>query len=194
MADRHPLIAAFDIVKEDATDTNIGEILDSLVREGLGPFWLLLAALVITPLASIPGVPATVGILLLLFSTQKLMKRTHLWFPQRIRDIQLKSIRVEQFLKLTMPTIRWLARFIKPRHEILAHGVLPGLIVALMTTILGFGLIVIGFIPFVRFILGIPLFVFALAYSARDGVLMILAYFTFGGFGVLLFWFFGGFS
>lgn len=185
----NPLAHAFDALTELdlSKSVTVGHVIKALRRQGFGPFWLVLAFVAVTPLAAIPGAPALIGALLALFSAQLLFGRKEPWIPGRLANIEISQKRIDQFLTRATPVTRFLSRFLYPRLQFLAYGVLPSIGVAMTAIAIGVVMGILGFIPFAPFILGVPFFLLALAYTARDGLAMIVAYGVLAGCSALLY-------
>ena len=174
----NPLLKAFDDLAgmADTSTPTLGGLLDRLQRRGFGSVWLVLAFVSVTPLAAIPGVPALVGLVLAVFSVQMVMGFQRPWLPDRLMKVDVTQKRIDQFLKYAVPITTKLSKFIYPRLTFMALGVVPSLVLAIAAILIGLTMIVLGFLPFAPFILGLPFFLLALAFTAEDGLLMIIGY------------------
>jgi hypothetical protein len=93
---------------------------------------LLLAGLVtLAPLVGdIPGVPTTMGVLVILTSGKLLVGRTTMWLPGWIRHRSVKASSLEKALKWLRPVARTIDRVLRPRLEIFVRGVVTSVTAA----------------------------------------------------------------
>lgn len=165
----------------DGQRVTLGAILDRLQRRGFGPFITVLSLLVILPTGAIPGMPALVGLAIILFAGQILAGKTRPWFPRRIREIALPAATLRKGLEHGRPWVRRLSRLVHRRLEPLADDPVASRIVAAVAVVTALLLIVFGFIPFLPMVLGLNLAAFGLGLTARDGLLVIAGYGLFAG-------------
>ena len=164
----------------DGSKTSVGEIIDDLERRGFGPFIAVFSVFVLTPVGIIPGVPALVGIAIILFAGQIMIGRKKPWFPQRLRDIELDSDKLERGVEVARPWARRLSKILHPRLTYLATGNLANMAIALVCIATAFFLIIIGFIPGLPVIFGVTILCFGLGLTTRDGLAIALGYAVFG--------------
>lgn len=177
-----PLDATLARVAREAQGetTTIGEILDGLQRRGFGPFIALLAVFVCTPIGAIPGLPAVVGAALILFAGQLLIGRRKPWFPERLRAFTVNTERLKSSISTMRPWAKWITRLLRPRLTWLADGVIPDTIIALAVLINAALMIIFGFIPLMPFFVGLPILLFGLGLTMRDGLVTGLGYLIMG--------------
>jgi hypothetical protein len=164
---------------EDAAedgDVTLGELVDRLGARGFGPLYILLSALVLLPIGMIPMLPAAVGALIVLLSAQLLAGRNSPWLGGRLRRMTLDHDALDASVQKARPVIDWLERLVCPRAAFLAEGAVALKIAALAMVLLGILMIVIGFIPALPFLLGLPVLCFGIGMTARDGYVMALGY------------------
>lgn len=178
--DPNPLTETLDLVENEAASLlkiSIGDILIALNHKGFGPLMMFPALVVLLPTGAVPGVPAFCGISLCLFSSQVIMGRHYPWIPDRIKNLSIKRKKLMAIVERTRPVASFVDRFISARLPFLStHTV--NFIIAIICIVLGVFMIVVGFIPFLPSILALPVLLFALGTTAKDGV-MILAGFAF---------------
>ncbi|MEM6618874.1 MAG: exopolysaccharide biosynthesis protein [Pseudomonadota bacterium] len=166
-----------DLVRGASGDwATVGDVLDSLERRGFGPFIALLAALVCTPVGAIPGLPAIVGAALVLFASQLLIGRRKPWFPGRLRALTVPTQRLAAGAERLRPWVRRLTPWLRPRLSWAAEGFLSTALIALAVIINAVLMILFGFIPFMPFFVGLPIVLFGIGLTARDGVVTGLGY------------------
>lgn len=152
----------------------LGDIVKAFQYRGFGPL-LILPALLIFLTGHIPGVPAACGILMALISLQIVLGRDHPWLPRRLRRISMPRHRLQRAIERMKPLTRKVDLLLSRRMAIFTTKPSQW-ITGLITLALAMLIIFIGFIPFLPDLLSIPVFVFALGYSARDGLIISLGY------------------
>ncbi|MEM7441035.1 MAG: exopolysaccharide biosynthesis protein [Pseudomonadota bacterium] len=179
---KDPLDATLARVAQDAhgETTTVGEILDGLQRRGFGPFMALLAVFVCTPIGAIPGLPAVVGAALILFAVQLLLGRQKPWFPARLRAFTVSTTRLKSSIEKMRPWAKWVSGLLRPRMTWLAEGTLPNIVIALAVIVNATVMIIFGFIPLMPFFVGLPILLFGLGLTARDGLVTGIGYLIMG--------------
>jgi hypothetical protein len=62
--------------------TSLGAIFETVGTRSFGPLLVVCGLLAISPLSGVPGVPTTIGILVVLIAAQLLIGRHHFWLPR----------------------------------------------------------------------------------------------------------------
>lgn len=181
--DDHSIDAALASVADEATGetTTIGQILDGLQRRGFGPFITLLSLFACTPVGAIPGLPAIIGAALILFSVQLLFGRRKPWFPSKLQNFRVSTAKLHKSIGILRPPAQWIGKLMKPRLVWLASGLLPTTVIALAVTVNAALMIIFGFVPLFPFVVGLPIFLFGLGLTTRDGLVTALGYAVMGG-------------
>lgn len=137
-----------------------------------GPMLLLPALLVISPLSIIPGLPSLVGINTVLVASQLAMGREQIWLPKWLADRCISPKRAKKFLKFLAPVSEVADGVVKPRAKPLAGGVMrrAGAVVCMLV---GAAMPIMEFVPFTSTWAGVVIAGYALAITARDGLLAI---------------------
>lgn len=166
-----------DLIDQSAADqdrVSLGMILEAVGGRSFGPLLLVAGIILASPLSAIPGMPTTVGSLLLLTAGQLLLRRRHLWLP---RWLLRRSIGRERLVK----SIAWLRkparavdRRVRPR--------LPGLIqsaglavIALLCILIASVLPFMELVPLSAHVAGVAVTAFGLSLIARDGLMALVA-------------------
>lgn len=177
MPQKDPILETVRTVANAAEGDSVelGHLIDRLDRRGFGPVLMLLGALVMLPTGGIPGLPAVVGLLLLLFSAQMLIGLRAPWMPGWLRRRTIPSDKVHAAADKARPWAKWLGRIVKPRLRFLATGRVAAGIMALLIAFGAALMIAIGFIPFAPALLGLVVVLYGIALTARDGVVALIA-------------------
>lgn len=136
---------------------------------------LLVAGLVtLMPiLGDIPGVPTTMGLLVILGSSQLLLGRETLWLPRWVRERTVKASIVKTALRWLRPVARATDRVLRPRLDLFVQGVAT-YVIAVTTLLVGVVMPLMEFIPFSANLAGVVLTTFGLALIVRDGLLALV--------------------
>lgn len=161
-------------------------IVDVLGPRAFGPLILLAGVVTLAPLVGdIPGVPTTMGLLVLLTAGQLLVGRECFWLPDWMLRRSVEKRKLDVALARMRPVARFLDRFLRQRLEVFVDGV--GLyVVAVLCIAIAALMPAMEFVPFSANAAGVALTVLGLSLTARDGllVLVVLAL-TASGFAVL---------
>lgn len=174
----HPLEDVLDKAADAAEgdQVKIADILDLYGDRSFGPILLLLGLIaVIPPMGAIPGVPAAVGVVIILFSVQMLLGRKHVWLPGFIADRSIKKDKIRKAHEKSESVLSAIDHMVTERLE-WATGGTARYVAAVLVTLLSLALIPLELVPFAVAIPGVAISVIGLALMARDGALMLLAY------------------
>lgn len=160
--------------RDDGDKVSIGDIVETVGRRSFGPLLLVTGLLAASPLAAIPGIPTTLGVLVAIITVQMLFGRDRFWLPKWITNRRLSH---EKFCK----TLHWMQkpahvidRFLKPRLEVVTRQ--TGLYtIALICALIGVAMPSLEIVPFSAHIAGLALTAFGLALIAHDGLFGLIA-------------------
>lgn len=150
------------------------EILEALEAVSFGSLLLVAGLVTLVPIVGdIPGVPTTMGIFVVLGSSQLLIGRESMWLPRWLRDRGVKGSTVEKALRWLRPVARVIDRVLRPRLDMFVQGAAT-YVIALITLLVGAAMPLMEFIPFSANAAGVILTTFGLALMVRDGLLALL--------------------
>lgn len=163
--------------KADGTDRiDLGEIIEALQDVSFGSLLLLAGLVTLAPLVGdIPGVPTTMGALVILISAQLLVGRKTIWLPGWMRHRSVKTSHLEKALKWLRPVARTIDRVLRPRLEIFVRGV-GTYVIAILSLLVGAAMPAMEFIPFSANLAGVVLTGFGLALAVCDGLLALVVF------------------
>lgn len=157
----------------------LGELVDALGARGFGPVILLAAAMMVLPTGMVPGVPAFMGLMLLMAGAQMLRGRRGLWLPPRLYGITLPGPALQRGLARALPVAERLGRWVRARLSFLVYGWLSLWLIALILILTSGVIIVIGAIPGLPFLLALHVLAFGLGMTSGDGLLVAAGYVIF---------------
>ena len=155
----------------DGNDVTLGGVIKEFEGRGFGPL-LLMSALLVAVLGFIPGVPAIGGIIIIFTSLQMIAGKEYPWMPERLAQFKIPGKKFKKLLERLKPQAKKIDRYVYPRLEFFV-STLSKRIIAVLTLLLGGFTVFTGFIPGVPVLAMIPVLLFALGFSVRDGLLVL---------------------
>lgn len=76
------LLDLIDKAADDLDRVSLGMIVEAVGSRSFGPLLLMVGVTLASPLSGIPGMPTTMGMLVLLIAVQLLFGRQHFWLPR----------------------------------------------------------------------------------------------------------------
>lgn len=153
----------------------LSTILETVGSRSFGPLLLMAGVILASPLSGIPGMPTTMGVLVLVIAVQLLFDRKHFWLPRWLLTRSVTRERLRQALHWMRPSARFIDRCLRPRLEIFTRRTAANAI-AIVCMVIAAGIPVMEFVPFSATGAGVALTAFGLSLIARDGFLALLAF------------------
>ncbi len=168
------LLTRIAAVSTGAERVYFASIIDALGTRSFGPFLLLIGVILFSPLSGIPGVPTTMGVVLLLTSLQLLFGRRSIWLPRWLLDRSLAGDRVARAVRWLQRPARYVDWFLRPR---LTFFVMNGgtVVVAVICSTLALMMPMMEVVPFSATAAGLAVALFGLALVSFDGLFAVLA-------------------
>lgn len=156
--------------------TRMGDLLDAAGQPSFGPLLLLAGIVTVAPLiGDIPGVPTLVSLFVFLVAVQLLMKRNHVWLPQKLLDYSISTGKINKILDWAGRIAKHVDRWIRPRMTRLTQGAGTHLVAALCLLI-AMAMPVMELVPFSANAAGAALIALGLSLMAHDGLWAALAF------------------
>jgi hypothetical protein len=154
----------------------IREILTRFGSRAYGPGILLLAAIELLPFVSaIPGLFIVTASGIMLLAVQLLFGRQTPWLPAWFLNFSISRERLVKLDEVARPWAKWLDGLVKPRLEFfVAPPFLQAIAIACVALAISF--FPLSPIPAAEKVPAFPIALFALAISARDGLMAILGF------------------
>jgi hypothetical protein len=161
-----------------ARETNItmGDLIDAFGASGHAPLLMIVSGLMIVPVGMIPGVGGALGLLAAAIGLQMIVGRDGVWAPRSVRARAVSAARVTAIADRAYPVSVFLARRLDARWEWLAAGRASVAAIGAMVMLAGLSLLVIGAIPVLVPLMGLPIAVFATGLMAEDGAVVAGGY------------------
>lgn len=139
-------------------------------QRAAGPMLLLPALIVISPLSIIPGVPTLVGINTILVAGQIVLGREQVWLPKWLTERCISAKHAQTLLKFLRPVSRVADGMVRRRARFMTGSVMRR-IGAMVCVMVGCIMPLLEFVPFTSTWAASIIAVYALAVTARDGLL-----------------------
>ena len=170
------IVDTLDDMATDRTSIPFGDVVETIGAQGFGPLLLGLAALLVLPFGMIPGVGGAIGLIMAVIGIQIMRGRRGVWLPGFIRRRRMPARHLRRACSFLRPRMQWLSHRLRPRATPLAEGSVSLRIIALLLILLGLSMTVLGAIPILPPLMGIPVLFFALGLTTRDGAAVALGY------------------
>lgn len=184
-ANLEQLLDRFCSAERGRSTTTVGAIVAEVGTRSFGPLLLLAGAILTSPISGIPGVPTSMGVLVLLISAQLLLRRDHFWLPQWILRRRIRRSRIEALARWLRRPARWVDKFLRPRWTRLVSGRLI-YVIGSVCFILALAVPIMEVVPFSASLAGVAFTAFGVALTARDGAVAAVAFVAAGSVAGLL--------
>jgi hypothetical protein len=161
---------------EDHKDVTFADIIKTFERRGFGPLLIAPALVTILPTGAIPGVPVLSAGLICLIAMQIIFGREQPWVPETLGNFSIKRKKLKRAIDALEPWVEKLDRIIYPRFEYLTREV-PERIIAVLCVALAITMALLGFVPFLPALVSLPVLLFAIGLSLKDGLLTLIGFF-----------------
>lgn len=159
-------------------EITMGDIISSVESRGFSALITVFALFTVLPTGAIPGVPAIMALLLIIFATQNALGLKRLPLPGRSTRFSIERAKMLRLIDKSRPTLHFIDRFIHPRLDFMCNQWMER-IIAVISIALALTFFPLGFIPFATMIPATAILLLSAGLLARDGILVLL------GFGVL---------
>ncbi|WOI54059.1 exopolysaccharide biosynthesis protein [Parvularcula sp. LCG005] len=170
----YDILSGLDRVAAERSKVSIGDAIEAFGRRSYGPLLILPAALEISPIGGIPGIPTFLALIIAIVSVQIMIGRDHVALPGLIERRRLSSRKVSDAADALQPLARRLDRWF---HGRMRSMVRPGTmrIAAGVCILLTLTVPPLELIPFASTIPMAAILLFGVAITVRDGLLMTVA-------------------
>lgn len=173
--DLRGVLDRIESVADDEAKVSFGEVLDRFGKNSFAPMLLLPGLIMVAPVVGdIPGIPVTMGLIVLLSSVQVVMKRDHFWVPRWLENRKVKSILVSKTIAWLRKPAKILDGWSKERFTFLVDqsGIF---VIAGICIIIAAATPIMEVVPMTANLAGVAITAFGLAILARDGLIAMVA-------------------
>lgn len=154
-------------------DFHFGQLVDLLNHRSYGVTILIFALPSILPFSAIPGVSTFFSLPIVFFSIQLIIGRKNFWLPRWLRSKKINIKAVENFLKCSIPSIRWVEKIITPRYLFFSTKIMQALVGILLVIL---SLLLMLPIPLSNMVFGSLIAFVALGLVENDGLILLLGF------------------
>lgn len=154
---------------------SFGSIVESVGRRSFGPLLLMVGVILASPLSGLPGMPTTMGLLVLLISVQLLFKREFFWLPRWMLKREIDASKVHRAVRWLRSPSRFIDSLLRPRLQVFING-FSSYLISIICTAVALAMPVMELVPFSASGAGVALSAFGLALIAHDGLLALIAF------------------
>ncbi len=152
---------------------SFGGMLLALENLGFGPLLFIPTVLIMLPTGAIPFVPGIAAVFMILVAVQIIIGRRAPWLPERMQKMSISAKEFDGAVKKAAPAIRRVDSMTKKRAAMFTGTVFQK-VAAVLIILQSVLVMAIGVIPFLPDLLVAPIFLLALGFTARDGLLSIV--------------------
>ena len=172
----HQLLDRIDDAVGSEERVRLGAIVRVIGRRSFGPLLLLAGVIAVSPvIGDIPGVPSTVGILVLLTAGQMLLQREYFWLPRWILERSVSRSTLCKALQWLKRPARVIDRFLRPRLTAFTYRA-GSSVIATVCVLIAAAMPAMEVVPLTANGAGAALTAFGLSLIAHDGLLAIVAF------------------
>ncbi|MEL6244888.1 MAG: exopolysaccharide biosynthesis protein [Pseudomonadota bacterium] len=164
-----------DSLAEEDGEADLRALIEAFEDRAFGPVLTLLGLLALSPFGAIPGIPAVLALVLVLFAGQIVVGRSSPWLPGFVGTISVEEDKISRFQESAKDWMSQIDGILRPRFEIFA-GTLARQIAASVTIALALAMIPLEAIPFAVAIPAAGIVLFGIGLTARDGLVMLFGF------------------
>lgn len=163
------VIDAIDESIEGEDEFAVGDIMDAFGTRAFGGLLVLPALVALSPVGAIPGVPTTLGLLILTVSAQHTVGLDSPWVPSVLRERSVSTEKWDEAKEKIDPWVKRIDRVLRPRLTWLTKGAADRALAA-AASISALVMILLEIVPFAVMIPGAAILLLGLAIVTRDGL------------------------
>ncbi|MGF1510290.1 MAG: exopolysaccharide biosynthesis protein [Myxococcota bacterium] len=156
-------------------ESAIEELLAPFAERAYGPLLLLPALLAVSPVGAIPGMSVVTGLLIVLIAGQAAWGRQQPWLPQRLLRFSVPRGKLKKGVSKMRPWALRIDRVLQHRFTYMAHPSVFRL-GAVFCVVLAALFVPLAVVPMGVSIPGTAVVLFSLGWTARDGLVVMLAF------------------
>lgn len=160
---------------DEKARVSFGTIVESVGRRAFGPLLLLVGVILASPLSGMPGMPTTMGMLVLLISVQLLLKRESFWLPRWMLKRELEASKVRRAVRWLRSPSRFIDSLLRPRLQVFISG-FSSYMISIVCATMALAMPMMELVPFSATGAGVALSAFGLALISHDGLLALAAF------------------
>lgn len=175
-SDKAGLTSVLDQLDEmtDEDQVSIGQIVDKLGASSFASLMLIFALIAVSPASAIPGVTASVGLIVAILVVQMMAGKKSAWLPAFLLRRKLSAQKLKTGVAWLRKPVGWIERILRQRLTAVLHR--PVLLLPLTLVLcLALFMPVMELVPTSGSIASTVIALFAAGLLVRDGALVILS-------------------
>lgn len=169
-----PLSHVLDQLERTADDDSVTveRVVEQLGHKSFAALMLIFSLISTSPASAIPGITATVAVIVFILVVQMIFGRKCLWLPKFILHRRMSTSKLCKGIGWLRKPVHWVERHLKERHTFLLHRpwlFLPLFLILALTLFMPF----MGVVPTSGSIASAVIALFAAGLLTRDGGLVI---------------------
>lgn len=165
------------VEKTEGETVTLGEVLDTVGKRSYGPLFLIISIIALIPIVGgIPGMSIFTATIILVLAIQLLFLRAHPWLPKKLLSISFSRDKLVRGVEKARPWTERIGKVVGRRWAIFTQPPFIN-IVALICIFLGLSFYPLELIPFGVTLPALAVFVFGLALTTHDGLLIVIGLF-----------------
>lgn len=157
----------------DGAKVSFDELLHLFGRRAFGPFMLLPALLMVTPVGALPGMPLFTGSIIVVVALQLIAGQESPWLPKRLLNFSFSRETLVKNANRAKPITQRIDRLIGPRFKMFVSPLAQRLIAA-CCALMALMMLPLSLIPFAAALPGLSIVLLSLSIVAKDGLLAII--------------------
>lgn len=153
---------------------SLSAMLEAAGRRAFGPVLLVPGLIALSPLSGIPGMPSTLGVIVMLVAGQLLIGRKHFWLPGFLLRRKIARSKLDKAVKFLRPIAHFIDRLLRRRLAFLTEGAGVRLI-AIVCFLIAATMPPLELLPFAASAAGAALTLFGVSLIAHDGLVAAFA-------------------
>lgn len=169
------ILGEADDIAEENQNVDLKTLIEAFDDRAFGPVLTLLGLLALSPFGAIPGIPAVLAVILILFAVQILLGRSSPWLPGFVSSVEVEEEKISRFRDKASGWLLRIDGFLQPRLEFATGGIARRL-AAGVTIVLAIAMIPLEAVPFAVAIPALGVVLFGMGLTARDGLVMLFGF------------------
>ena len=152
----------------------VGEVVETLGRKSFASLMLIFSLISTSPASGIPGITATVALIVFILVVQMLLGRDCVWLPEFVTRRRMSTKKLCKGIGWLRGPVEFVERFLRPRLGFLLHR--PYIYLPLVLILfLSMGMPLLEVIPTSGSIASAVIAFFAAGLLTRDGALVVVS-------------------
>lgn len=174
---QHSLSEVLDKLESAAhgDSVTVKEVVEKLGHKSFASLMLIFSLIAVSPASAIPGITATVAVIVFLLVVQMLAGRKCVWLPEFVTRRHMQTSKLCKGIGWLRKPVHFVERFLKERFTFLLHRpwlYLPLLLILALTLFMPF----MEVVPTSGSIASAVIAFFAAGLLTRDGVLVMISF------------------